>query len=143
MKVALLKLFAWLVSAGIYLLHNRNTLWFSREELRHVHLSFSQFGEDIGLAKWFDELFRIQRGIYVDVGAYHPIHFSNTLLLHKKGWRGVNIDMNADKIALFNKFRPDDVNVHAAVSNVAGKARALDSGLVERFISDPSGSIPV
>jgi FkbM family methyltransferase len=143
MKAILEKIFASLVSIGIHRLHNRNTPKFSREEIRYLRLSFSAFGEDIGLGRWFDEFFHIQNGVYVDAGAYHPIHCSNTLLLHKKGWRGVSIDMNADKIALFNALRPGDVNVHAAVSNVSGKARALRSGLVEEMVLDPNGDIPV
>lgn len=143
MKAILEKISAWLVSTGIYLLHNRSTPKFSREEIRYLRLSFSQFGEDIGLGKWFDDFFKIQNGVYVDVGAFHPIFYSNTLLLHKKGWRGVNIDMNADKIALFKALRPGDVNVHAAANNVSGKARALHSGLVEEMVLDPKGDIPV
>lgn len=143
MKGIFEKVSAALISAGIHFLHNRNTPKFSREELRCLRLSFSQFGEDIGLGRWFDEVFRIQAGVYVDVGAFHPIHHSNTLLLQKKGWRGVNIDMNADKIALFNALRPCDINVYAAVNNVAGKARALYSGLVEEMVLDPKGDIPV
>lgn len=108
-----------------------------------MKLSFSQFGEDIGVIRWFDEHFQIQHGVYVDAGAYHPIHFSNTLLLHKKGWQGVNIDMNAAKIAQFNALRPSDRNVHAAVGNTSGKASSLRSGLVEQMVFDPNGSIPV
>lgn len=111
--------------------------------MRYLRLSFSQFGEDIGLTRWFQEHFHIQQGVYVDVGAYHPIHCSNTLLLHKRGWRGVNIDMNAAKIARFNELRPGDVNVHAAVSDTTGKARSNHSGLVEEMIPDPDGDIPV
>ncbi len=134
---------AYLVSTGLHWLHNRSTPAFSREEIRHLRLSFSQFGEDIGLQRWFDEHFKITRGIYVDVGAYHPIQFSNTLLLHKNGWRGVNIDMNADKISMFKQLRPDDVNVHSAVSNSQGWARSKRSGLVEEMEEDPHGTIPV
>ncbi|UPJ51733.1 FkbM family methyltransferase [Bradyrhizobium sp. 200] len=143
MRKILEKISASLVSAGIYLLHNRNTPRFSREEIRNLRLSFSQFGEDVGLDKWFDDFFQIRRGVYVDVGAFHPIRYSNTLLLYKKGWRGVNIDMNADKIALFKKLRPNDVNVHAAVNNASGTARALHSGLIEEMIFDPDGDVPV
>jgi len=143
MKALLGKISALLVSIGINLLHNRNTPIFSREEIRYLQLSFSQFGEDIGLARWFDEFFQIQKGVYVDVGAFHPIHFSNTLLLHKKGRRGVSIDMNTEKIGLFESLRPGDVNVYAAANNVSGKARALHSGLVEEMVLDPKGDIPV
>lgn len=143
MKAAIENIFAWLVSAGINRLHNRTTPKFSREEIRYLRLSFSQFGEDIALVRWFDEHFKIRRGIYVDVGAFHPVHCSNTLLLHKNGWRGVNIDMNAEKIARFNALRPGDLNVHAAVSNTPGSATSHRSGLVERMVLDPKGSIPV
>jgi len=143
MKAIFERISASLVSAGIFFLHNRNTPKFTREEIRYLRFSFSQFGEDIGLGRWFDEFFKIKNGVYVDVGAFHPIHYSNTLLLHKKGWRGVNIDMNAGKIALFKVLRPGDVNVHAAVSNLSGKARALHAGLVEEMIFDPEGDIPV
>ena len=79
MKAILEQISALLVSAGICLLHNRNTPKFSHEEIRYLRLSFSQFGEDIGLEKWFYEFFQIENGIYVDAGAYHPIHYSNTL----------------------------------------------------------------
>lgn len=143
MKAIFERISASLVSAGIYILHNRNTPKFSREEIRFLRLSFSQFGEDIGLGRWFDQFFQINNGVYVDVGAFHPIYYSNTLLLHKKGWRGVNIDMNADKIALFKALRPGDINVHAAANNVSGTARALRSGLVEEMALDPTGDIPV
>ena len=33
-------------------------------------------------------------GIYIDIGAYHPYRFSNTCLLHSRGWSGLNIDPN-------------------------------------------------
>ena len=56
-------------------------------------------------------------GIYVDVGAHHPIRFSNTFLLYEQGWRGINIDPNPESIEAFKMFRPDDINVAAAVSD--------------------------
>jgi hypothetical protein len=31
-------------------------------------------------------------GFFVDVGCFHPLFYSNTWKLYKKGWRGVNID---------------------------------------------------
>lgn len=49
----------------------------SRDEWRHVQVHFSQYGEDL-IAN--DLLQSITRGVYVDVGAFDPIHFPNTLL---------------------------------------------------------------
>ena len=56
-------------------------------------------------------------GTYVDIGCYHPIKYSNTALLHKKGWRGVNIDLNKTSIALFNVCRKNDLNIIACLSD--------------------------
>ena len=76
--------------------------------------SYSAFGEDIEIKKHFK---RKRNGFYVDVGCYHPIKTSNTLLLHQNGWRGINIDINKLSIEFFNYCRPHDINLHLAISN--------------------------
>jgi FkbM family methyltransferase len=97
------------------LLRNRVDLHLTRDEFRFCQLSFSQFGEDLAIIRWLDE--RRVPTIYVDVGCFHPIHYSNTLLLHKRGWRGINVDMFPEKIAAFEKHRPEDYNIVAALSS--------------------------
>ena len=52
--------------------------------------SYSQEGEDIFLRKIFNK----KKGFYVDVGCYHPLDGSNTYLLYKKGWNGINLDIS-------------------------------------------------
>lgn len=76
---------------------------------------YSQFGEDIILK----ELLKKDKadGFFVDVGCYHPKKYSNTYMLYKKGWRGINIDMEEDKICLFNMARPGDHNIICPVSD--------------------------
>jgi len=103
-------------SALIYLLHNRSTFSFNRLELQSVQFSFSQFGEDLAVCRLADEL-GLGKSVYVDAGAYHPIFGSNTLLLHKKGWRGINVDLATERIAEFNRYRPKDHNVVACLSD--------------------------
>ena len=61
------------------------------------------------------------KGIYLDVGCQHPIKNNNTYLLFKKGWTGINIDLDRDNIDLFNIARPKDYNVNIAVSNKVGE----------------------
>ena len=56
-------------------------------------------------------------GIYLDVGCYHPIKANNTFLLHKKGWKGINIDIDYHTINMFNFFRPKDFNKQIAISD--------------------------
>lgn len=74
---------------------------------------YSQCGEDIILKTLFANQ---QNGFYVDVGAYHPMHYSNTYLLYKKGWMGINIDPNPNSIRLFNLHRRRDINLNYGVS---------------------------
>ena len=76
--------------------------------------SYSMDGEDLFLNNYFKDK---TNGFYVDVGCYHPIHRNNTYLLYKKGWHGVNIDIQKFSIDLFNHLRPKDLNYNFAVSN--------------------------
>ena len=75
--------------------------------------SYSQFGEDIVIDEFFGDFI----GSYVDIGCYHPIKYSNTALLHKKGWKGINIDLNKTSIALFKACRENDVSITACLSD--------------------------
>ena len=46
-----------------------------------------------------DRLFsNVDRGYYIDVGCNHPIKYNNTYLLHKRGWSGINIDLDKTSI---------------------------------------------
>jgi FkbM family methyltransferase len=65
----------------------------------------------------------IKNGKYVDVGAFHPIKYSNTCLLFNKGWSGINIDLNPTSIDYFKILRPKDKNVCCAISNKEKKTR--------------------
>ena len=105
-------------SGLIYVLHNRSTPSFNRLEVQSVQFSFSQFGEDLAVCRLADEL-GLHKSVYVDAGAYHPIFGSNTLLLHKKGWRGINVDLATERIAEFRRYRPNDHNVVACLSDKA------------------------
>lgn len=69
---------------------------------------YSQFGEDQILLEIFGEK---RDGFYVDVGAHHPQRYSNTYLLHARGWKGINIDPDPHTIELFKAARPHDRNI--------------------------------
>jgi hypothetical protein len=75
--------------------------------------TYSQFEEDIIINKYFKNFI----GKYVDIGCYHPIKYSNTALLYKKGWTGINIDLNKTSIDLFNFTRLRDKNILACLSD--------------------------
>lgn len=82
--------------------------------IRSSRRYWSQYGEEIGL----DRVLSVNRpGFFVDVGCYHPTKYNNTFKLYRRGWRGVNIDLDHIKIAAFNLRRPADTNIVAAVSD--------------------------
>lgn len=80
--------------------------------------SYSQEGEDMILHRLFAGQ---SRGFYVDVGAHHPLRFSNTYIFYKRGWSGINIEPNPDAIRLFQSARARDINLQLGVSNSKGR----------------------
>ena len=90
-----------------YNLYIRNLKFFFKS-------SQSQFGEDKKIIKLFH---RNTKGMYLDVGCFHPIRQNNTYLMYKLGWKGINIDLNPLSIELFNVARTNDINICAALSS--------------------------
>lgn len=79
--------------------------------------SFGQNGEDLILDRMLE---KEEAGYYVDVGAHHPVRFSNTYLFYLRGWRGINIDAQPGSMQLFRKHRPRDINIECGVAARAG-----------------------
>jgi FkbM family methyltransferase len=117
---------------------------------------YSQTGEDAILAHL---LFDHQFGFYVDVGAFHPITYSNTYYFYRRGWTGINIEPTPGQTDLFKKLRPRDINLACAVSRARGRVRltmfnepalnSADKRMIERHINTwggqfhPTGEIVV
>jgi len=89
-----------------YNLYYRHKVFLNRK-------NYSQYGEDIFISEFFKTN---TKGFYVDIGSFHPLMYNNTVLLYKKGWTGINIDLNQTTIDLFNIIRPKDKNICAAIS---------------------------
>ena len=75
-------------------------------------LCYSQDGEDLILDRLLDGA---PHGFFVDVGAHHPMRFSNTYLFYLRGWRGINIDAQPGSMRLFCRYRPRDISVESGV----------------------------
>lgn len=80
--------------------------------------TYSQEGEDMVLRRIF---FGKRTGFYVDVGAHHPMRYSNTYHFYMQGWRGINIEPNPEAIILFRKLRARDINLQYGVAERAGE----------------------
>ena len=78
----------------------------------------SQLKEDEYIISYFKKGYK---GNFVDLGCFHPTRHNNTFQLYKKGWRGINIDLNKTTIGLFDEIRPHDINICAAISNKKAK----------------------
>jgi FkbM family methyltransferase len=78
---------------------------------------FSQEGEDIILDKVF---FDKKNGFYVDIGAHHPVNFSNTYKYYLRGWSGINVDAMPGSMQPFKINRPRDINLEMGVSDNGG-----------------------
>ena len=97
-------------------------LLFRQTYFKKINKNFySQFGEDKILYEIISK--KLKKGFYVDVGCFHPKKYSNTYMLYKRGWRGVNIDMEKDKIETFDIARPNDFNFLGAVSDKIEKVK--------------------
>ena len=85
-----------------------------KRKLKYKKNSYSFNSVDLIINYIFKEQ---KNGFYLDVGAQHPISNNNTFLLFKKGWRGINIDLDKKNIDLFKIARPKDTNLNFAISD--------------------------
>tara|TARA_B110000967_G_C18627521_1_gene431980 strand:+ start:37 stop:726 length:690 start_codon:yes stop_codon:yes gene_type:complete len=87
---------------------------FYRTKIFFPKKNYSLLGED----KFIEKYFRNKaKGFYIDVGCYHPLVGNNTQLLYRKGWSGINLDINYYSIKIFNFLRKRDINIHLGISN--------------------------
>ena len=88
------------------------------KSLTHKKISYSYGGVDSLVNNIFKNN---DKGFYVDVGCGHPVKNNNTYLLNKKGWHGINIDLDNENINLFDIYRPSDQNISTAISDEIGE----------------------
>jgi FkbM family methyltransferase len=88
------------------------------EFIRHKK-SYAQDGEDVALSAFFEEK-KGYKGFFIDVGAHHPIRFSNTWMFYQKGWKGINIDPTPRSMRWFHKIRSRDINLEIGIGAHSG-----------------------
>lgn len=131
---------SWLANAWLFRkLFLLRKLFLTRNRSSH----YGQMAEDVSLKKFFPKKYK---GVYVDVGCFHPIKYSNTYYFYKRGWRGINVDIDQIKIEGFNMLRRKDINICRAVSDVEGEVTYYSNGfytptitLDKEFTLDKSG----
>jgi FkbM family methyltransferase len=91
-----------------------------KEEKNYSKTSYSQSGEDL-IVKFIFDAIGITTPSYIDVGAYHPEHLSNTALFYQNGSRGINIEPDPTLFESFKLARVEDINLNIGVDDVQGE----------------------
>ncbi|MEM3291053.1 MAG: FkbM family methyltransferase [Candidatus Micrarchaeaceae archaeon] len=82
-------------------------------------VSYAQNFEDVMLWR---ALKHIEKGFYIDVGAFSPDLDSVTKAFYEKGWRGINIEPNPQLYEELLQKRSEDINLQCALSDKEGSA---------------------
>lgn len=82
-----------------------------------VRGSYAQNYDDLILNNIFSH---INKGIYLEIGAYHPTRLSNTYYFYKKGWKGYVVEPNPEVYNIFRQIRPRDKFINAGVGENNG-----------------------
>ena len=72
----------------------------------------AQHAEDVFLADYFEGF---GPGIFVEIGAYDGIQFSNTYALEQIGWTGLMVEAHPENAERCRKNRPHSIVEHAAI----------------------------
>ena len=78
------------------------------------NLSYAQFGEDFIISYLF-ELLKIDKPVYLDIGANHPRYISNTFYFYERGNSGVCIEPNPELYKKYKKIRPRDIVLNIGI----------------------------
>ncbi len=82
----------------------------------------AQHGEDLVVWRFFNGR---RDGVFLDVGAYDGVSFSNTLALEELGWTGVLVEANPQQAERCARNRPVSRVVNAAVGGPESRGSAL------------------
>jgi hypothetical protein len=93
--------------------------------IQHPHVtlptpSYSQSGEDMIVRFFLNQIKKPSKLLWLDIGAHHPTHLSNTAIFYNEGKRGINIEPNPFLIRAFIKHRVRDINLNVAIADKSG-----------------------
>lgn len=98
--------------------------------------SYSQSGEDILINFLLEMVSDKVAKSYLDIGANHPFHLSNTALLYQNGGRGVLVEPDPYFAKLLRKKRPRDIVIESGVHFSGGQTAdfyVMDSPTLNTF----------
>ena len=108
----------YLYRTGFNLIKSIYFLFQKLKQRNFIKKSYSGSAQDIIIDHFFKDKVK---GVYIDVGCYHPYNGNNTKMLYDRGWSGINIDLDFHTIDLFNYIRKRDENINIAISEKEGE----------------------
>lgn len=95
----------------------------------------SQAGQDSILESRVFKGYR--RGVFVDVGAWDGVAFSNTLFFEReRQWTGIHIEPLAKQYEALVRNRPNTTNLNVAVSDFEGQTEFMCSDMLSGIVSN-------
>lgn len=82
--------------------------------------SWAQQGEDLIIDFLFTQFLDCKTPSYLDIGANHPYHLSNTYFFYQNGSRGVNVEPDPSLINNFKRLRKNDITLNTGVGPQQG-----------------------
>lgn len=107
------KPFSWWLQTPLYA---ARVLARDRSESAAMPRSYSQCGEDL-ITRFLFESLGIKTPNYLDIGAYDPAKFSNTMLFYKCGSKGVCVEPNPQRARRFARRRRQDLVLNAGIGD--------------------------
>ena len=114
----------------------RNRIRSLLPSIMHKRISYSQCGEDLIICHLLSNLFKLKKINFLDIGANHPFHLSNTALLYQNGGRGVLVEPDPYFAKLLRKKRPRDIVIESGVHFSGGQTAdfyVMDSPTLNTF----------
>lgn len=91
--------------------------------ISNINISFSQSGEDSIIKYIFSTLNKdIKNCTYLDLGANHAVHLSNTYSFYSKGARGVLLEANPELADELTEQRPEDIVINKCLAEKSGES---------------------
>lgn len=89
----------------------------------------AQHAEDVFLVDYFEGF---GPGVFVEIGAYDGIQFSNTYALEQLGWTGLLIEAHPENVERCRKNRPRSIVEHYAIGGPDASGTALFNMVIGR-----------
>ena len=100
--------------------------------------TYTQYGEDLIIKHYLLNYKKISKGKYLDIGAYHPILYSNTYILHKNNYTGFCVDLEDYKLKNFKFYRGNKVKLIKGAVTENKKDDEIDFYYFSRSIGEYS-----